>query len=344
MVAQILSYPAFSILLSYKLTARVFGELARLSLGYHTVPAPVPVTIPNPIISTPTSPLHLNPTPTSLAQPCASVFDYVGLLAWPVAILILALGTFLSSKALAWTWKSVLISDLKLRVRRGFTLALEGLLSIMTWASLRGSSLPFDVKLGLCHAQSFANHMNNLHWDQDCAIPVALPVLIMTVIVLLDWFVESWLQIPPALLKMYPFLRYLKFFKDVFKYLGLAMLAIIIAALLLFEMMRPRPRQNIFSWLRWTQVLTLDIRHRSRQATLLRGQLNQAQVALVDVNGRLSMLRGRIDELDELNDVLETYLLPPSYVQVSQEVAPSYAQALAEGAFDEWSASIVSGL
>ncbi|KAF8056908.1 hypothetical protein FPV67DRAFT_631490 [Lyophyllum atratum] len=343
MVAQILSYPAFSILLSYRLTARVFGELARLSLGYHTVP--VPVTIPKPIISTPTSPLHLNPTPTSLAQPSASISDYVGLLAWPVAILILALGTFLSSKALAWTWKSVLISDFKLRVRRGFTLALEGLLSIMTWASLRGSSLPFDVKLGLRHAQSFANHMNNLHWDQDCAIPVALLVLIMTVGVLLDWVVETWLQIPsPALLKMYPFFRYLKFFKDVFKYLGLAMLAIIIAALLFFEMMRPRPRQNIFSWLRWTQILRLDIRHRSRQAALLRMQLNQAQVALVDVNGRLSMLQGRIDDLDDSYHILHTCLLPPSYAEVSQEVAPSYAQALAEGAFDEWSASIVSGL
>ncbi|KAF8064015.1 hypothetical protein FPV67DRAFT_1503218, partial [Lyophyllum atratum] len=101
---------------------------------------------------------------------------------------------FLSSKALAWMWRSVLSSAFELRVHHGFTLALGGLLSIITWATLRG----------------------------------------FTCVALIDRVVESWLQIPsPALL-------------DFFKYLDLAMLAINISAHLL-----PRPKQKIFSWLRW---------------------------------------------------------------------------------------------
>ncbi|KAF8062405.1 hypothetical protein FPV67DRAFT_269931 [Lyophyllum atratum] len=327
MVAQILSYPAFSILLSYKLTARVFGELARLSLGYHTVPE-LPVTIPNPIISTPTSPLNLSPTPTSLAQPSASISDYVGPLAWPVAILILALGAFLSSKALAWMWRSALVSDFKLRVRHGFALALGTLSSIRTWAALSGSSLLSDVKLGLRRAQSFVNHMNDLYWDEDCDIPVGIPVLVVVSGLLLDDVVGYWFQLRiGAALKMYPFLWYPLIIKSLFGCLLLTMITfIIIPALAIFEVILPRSKHKFFSWPRWSHILGLDIVYRWEEVAQLQGQLDEAQLDLAGTNRMLSTLQDIMDDLIDAHDILRTQLLPPSYDQVPvlQVVTPRY--------------------
>ncbi|KAF8056899.1 hypothetical protein FPV67DRAFT_1456452 [Lyophyllum atratum] len=299
-------------LLSYKLTARVFGELARLSLGYHTVQ--VPVTIPNPIISTPTFPLHLDPTPTSLAQPSASILDYVGLLAWPVAILILALGAFLSSKALASMWRSILISDFKLRLYHGFTLALGGLSSIRTWAALSGPSLLSDVKLGLRRAPSFVNHINNLYWDEDCDIPVGIPVLVVILGLLLDEVLGYWFQVRVyAALKMYPFLWYPLIIKNLFGCLLLTMITfIIIPALFIFEVILPRSKHEFFSWPRWSHILGLDIVYKWEEVAQLQGQLDEAQLDLAGTNRMLSTLQDIMDDLVDAHDVLRTELLPPS--------------------------------